>query len=90
MKITSITCSMTRQVRQYEPQTFSMQAELTENEDLKECSRQLQKLVIRVLYRDSVKMQEPLMAMIDSDSGTPVVRQTPNVIDGKKLEEPQF
>ena len=30
------------------------------------------------------------MAMIDSDSGTPVVRQTPNVIDGKKLEEPQF
>lgn len=64
LKITSVTCSMTRQVQAYSPAQFSMQAEVPEGADPEMVARELQRLVIRVLYKDTAKVRDALIEQI--------------------------
>jgi len=64
MIIKTISCSMTRQVQAYQPATFSMQAELADGEDPQAAAKELQRLVIKVLYKDSQILRDELISKL--------------------------
>ena len=92
MKIKEITCSHTRQVQQYTPATFSITAQIDENDNAEEVAKDLQRLVLRVLYKDDVKQRDHLINTLAPETKATVasnnVFKTPQ--DKVDLSEPSF
>lgn len=61
MKITKISFEHTRQVQPFTPAKFSVEAEVTENEDVAKAAKELQRFVIMVLYKDDIKGRDHLI-----------------------------
>ena len=81
MKIKSITCQHTRQVKQFEPAVFSMTADITEDEDPMIAAKQVQDIVIRVLYKDDITQRDKLLHQLVGELST-------NTINTKTVKEP--
>lgn len=64
MKVTTITCEHTRQVRQFEPVRFSITAELGEKDSPVAAAKELQRLVLMICYKDDVKQRDHLIASL--------------------------
>lgn len=78
MKLTSITIQHTRQVRQYEPLVVSISADLDSNEDIMEASKELQRLVLMVAYKDKPVERDMLIkALVDDAQSAPKVATEP-------------
>ncbi len=97
LKIKEITCSHTRQVQAYTPATFSITAQIGENDDPEVAAKDLQRLVLKVLYRDDVKQRDHLInTLAPEDKPLAPKNQINNVpFDIKKenkvdLSEPSF
>ena len=64
--------SHTRQVTQYHPATFCIEAEIDPTQDPIQCAKALQELVIKVLYKDDAKQREHLInSLVYPEGKTP-------------------
>jgi hypothetical protein len=61
LKITKVSYSMTRQVTSFHPAVYSMEAEVSEGQTAEQVALELQKMVIKVLYRDQQKQRDMLI-----------------------------
>lgn len=85
MKVKTITCEHTRQVKPFEPVRFAITAEIGEGENPIEAAKKLQELVLMVIYKDDAKQRDHLLQSLIYDTVAPVTR-TPNApINGKPL-----
>ncbi len=85
MKIKSITYSMTRQVTNFHPASFEISADVLEGENEQEVARELQRLTIRILYKDRPIERDSLIKQLcDSDNKTKIA------INKTKDEENDF
>ncbi len=64
MKITKIEYSMTRQITNFHPASYTISADLAEGDDVEKCCKELQEMTIRVLYKDSVVMRDSLIKQL--------------------------
>ncbi len=64
MKITKVTYHMVRQLRQYEPASFTLEAEVFDGEDPSVAALALQELTIRLLFKDSPQMRDSLLKQL--------------------------
>lgn len=62
MKITKISVSQTRQITQFHPANYSIEAELVEGEDSKKAIQDLHKMVFEELYKDVPEERDKLIA----------------------------
>jgi len=73
LKITKVSCSITRQVQQFQPVVFSMEAEVPSGGNPEEIAKELQRIVIRVLYKDSPVLRDDyIKKIIDCDKSQKV------------------
>ena len=77
MKITTITCEHTRQVRQFEPVKFAITAQLSEGEDPISCAKELDRLTLMVIYKDDPKQRDFLIAKLVDCTNPAVEPKTP-------------
>lgn len=61
MKITKIKFALTRQVTNFHPMSFEIEADLSPNEDPATCMNNLQEYGIRVAYKDSPANRDSLI-----------------------------
>ncbi len=96
MIIKEITCSHTRQVTQFNPVMFSITAQINENDDPEIAAKDLQRLVLRVVYKDDVKQRDHLINTLAPETkkeegmvniSVPNVKIITNKVD---LSEPSF
>ncbi len=68
MKPTSITIQHTRQVRQYEPVVISITADLKPGEDIMKASTELQKIVLRIIFKDQPKTRDEIIKVLCAET----------------------
>lgn len=88
MKIKSIEYSMTRQVTNFHPASYTISADLSDGDDLQKCCKELQEMTIRVLYKDSPVMRDSLIKQLcGTENVTINKKNTTNLSETKEKED---
>lgn len=90
MKVTTITCEHTRQVKPYEPVRFAITAEIGDTENPIEAAKKIQELVLMVTYKDDAKQRDHLLKSLIYDTGTKPTNGTVSKTVPPPTEFPKF
>jgi len=89
IKVTSIYCEQTRQIRSYEPLKYGITAEILEGHDPLDAAKELHSLTLKVLFRDDIKQRDHLIAtLVDVQPKQPAPAKLPG--EKSNLQSPNF